>query len=285
MRGTASWYLANSRRVLSAILADPAESWTRVKARLAERSERARGPCHYRLDSDWEERLHALLEAPWACKAGDEFWSLWSTVTDRMAAKGLRVGPASYGVWNDGDPEFVRAVWCAARHLRPMRVVETGVARGLTTRFILEALERNGAGHLWSIDLPPPLEPELHGEIASAVEGRFADRWSYIRGSSRRRLPGLLRELGRIDLFVHDSSHSGYNTRFELSQAWPALRLGGVLVVDDIDFSWAFHEFQQDLGDRRAMVCQARPLQPDLRRFDHRGLFGIAVKSPAGASG
>ena len=35
------------------------------------------------------------------------------------------------------------------------KVVETGVAHGVTSRFILEALERNGRGFLWSIDLPP----------------------------------------------------------------------------------------------------------------------------------
>jgi predicted O-methyltransferase YrrM len=198
-----------------------------------------------------------------------------------MRAKGLRVGPASYGVWNDGDPELVRAVWCVTRHLRPVKVVETGVARGLTTRFILEALERNGAGHLWSIDLPPPLEPELHGEIGCAVEGRFTQRWTYVRGSSRRRLPGLLAQLGQIDLFVHDSSHTSHNMRFELALAWSALRPGSVLIADDIDFRGPFHEFQETVGDQHSLVCQARPLQPDLRRFDQRGLFGISVKAAA----
>jgi hypothetical protein len=76
MRRTAWWYLAHSPGVLGAILADPAESWTRVRAKLAERREGARPRCQYRLDSDWEQRLHAILGAPRPCKAGEEFWSL-----------------------------------------------------------------------------------------------------------------------------------------------------------------------------------------------------------------
>jgi hypothetical protein len=104
---------------------------------------------------------------------------LWPEVTAPLIAKGLRIGPATFGRYNDGEPELVRAVWCLTRHLRPANVVETGVARGFTSRFILEALERNGAGHLWSIDYPPPLRRELREQVGAAVGNRFHDRWSY----------------------------------------------------------------------------------------------------------
>jgi Methyltransferase domain len=151
-----------------------------------------------------------------------------------LTAQGMRIGPATFGVWNDGEPELVRAVWCLTRHLRPTKVVETGVARGFTSRFILEALEKNKTGHLWSIDLPPLLEPQLHAQIGAAVGDRFASRWSYIKGSSRRHLPGLLSKLGQIDLFIHDSVHTERNVRFELGHSYnadraPGLGVGAVL--------------------------------------------------------
>jgi hypothetical protein len=38
-----------------------------------------------------------------------------------------------------------------------LALVETGVAHGITSRFVLEALQRNGGGRLWSIDVPPLL--------------------------------------------------------------------------------------------------------------------------------
>ena len=83
--------------------------------------------------------------------------------------KGRYAGPESFKGWNDGDAGFVRAIWLLVRCLRPRHVVETGVAHGLTSRFILEALEKNGDGHLWSIDRPP-MEREWKAQIGIAVD-------------------------------------------------------------------------------------------------------------------
>ena len=174
----------------------------------------------------------------------------------------------------------VRFGWCLTRHMRAKNVIETGVAHGFTSRFILEALERNGSGHLWSIDRPPLQRSKLHEQIGMAVGGRFPHRWSYIRGSSRRRLPGVLSQVGEIDLFVHDSLHSEHNVRFEMDQAWAALRPGGAIVVDDIDDNRGFRNFTQSFSGHQSIICEAEPLHPDLRRFNKKGLFGIILKEP-----
>lgn len=182
----------------------------------------------------------------------------------------------SFQSWNDGDAGFVRAIWCLIRHTRPSKIVETGVAHGVTSRFILEALARNASGHLWSIDLPP-LERSLRKEVGLAVGDRNRDRWSYIKGSSRRKLPALLTQLGQIDIFIHDSLHSERNVRFELDRAWAALRPGGALVVDDVDANWGFRSFTQIVSNYRSLICEAEPLRPDERRFNKKGLFGIVL--------
>jgi hypothetical protein len=74
-----------------------------------------------------------------------------------------------------------------------------------------------------------------------------------------------------IDLFVHDSSHTERNLRFELDQAWPALRRGAV-VADDVDQSSAFETFVGGLPAGSSLVCPAD---------DARALFGIALKGSA----
>ena len=173
----------------------------------------------------------------------------------------------------------MRAIWCLTRHLRPKKVVETGVAHGVTSRFILEVLKRSGDGHLWSIDLAP-LERVWRKQIGAAVGDRYSDRWSYIKGSSRRRLPRLLSGLGQIDLFIHDSLHSEHNVRFELDRAWTALRPGGALVVDDIDANNGLRSFTQSFSGHQSLICDAEPLHPDPRRFNKKGQFGIILKRP-----
>jgi hypothetical protein len=48
----------------------------------------------------------------------------------------LRPHLASFQFWNDGDAGLARAIWCLTRHLMPKKVVETGVAHGVTSRHI-----------------------------------------------------------------------------------------------------------------------------------------------------
>jgi Methyltransferase domain len=261
------------------LAADPVETWTRLRDEYVAARE-LRGPhCQYVPDDNWELWLHARLGVQWPCPFTSECQGLWPEVVTELEAKGIRPGPESFGSWNDGDAGFVRAIWCLIRHLRPRNVVETGVAHGVTSRFILEALARNGAGHLWSIDLPP-IEEAWQKQVGLAVTNRFAGQWTYIKGSSRLRLPKLLAQLGQIDLFVHDSLHSERNVRFELDRAWANLRPCGALVVDDVDANWGFRSFTQTFSGHQSTICEAEPLHPDFRRFNQKGLFGIILREP-----
>jgi hypothetical protein len=286
MFSTLGYFLKRPVRVAAAIAADPIGAWTRFQDRFGQlREERESAGFRYDPDPDWERRLHDLMHIPWPCETTSEFWVLWHEVVEELTAKGIRVGPESFGCWNDGDAGLVRAIWCLVRHLRPRKIIETGVAHGVTSRFILEALDRNAkeggeSGHLWSIDLPP-LETKKHAEIAIAVGDHFVDRWTYIEGSSRRRLPGLIARLGEIDLFIHDSLHSERNVRFEVDRAWAALRTGGAIVIDDIDINGGFASFKETFSGFHSLVCEGEPLHPDLRRYNSKGLFGVLWKDPA----
>lgn len=222
---------------------------------------------HYSPDAEWERRLHERLGHAWPCDASHEFDTLWSEVSRSLESQGLAIGRGTYGGWDDGDRGLARVAWCLTRHLRAGAVVETGVARGITSRVILEGLERNGDGHLWSIDLPA-LDTAFHTEIGAAVSASLRDRWTYVNGTSRRRLPGLLAELGQIDVFVHDSSHTARNLRFELEHAWDALGKGAI-VADDIDRNAAFESFTRSHASAPAFVAQAD---------DGGAAFGIVLK-------
>jgi hypothetical protein len=273
-------YLRRPVSTFAAIVADPIESWVRFREQYAAHHEGHIPANLYKPDENWENQLHSLTDLLSSREFLSEFWALWTTVIQELQAEGIRAGPESFKGWNDGDAAFVRAIWLLVRHLKPKNVVETGVAHGVTSRFILEALERNGTGHLWSIDRPP-MEPEWKQQIGIAVGDGFRNRWTYITGSSRRRLPDLLAMLGQIDVFIHDSLHSERNVRFEIDRAWVVLRPGGAIVVDDIDLNRGFDSFGQAfLGKNHSLICEAEPLRPDSRRFNKKGLFGIILKKP-----
>ena len=248
-------------------LEDPVEGLDRALLRVVHR----RGESLRTVEPEtvWEPRLHALLDAPWPCAECEGFDDVYSTTIEELEGQGLLVGRGAFGGWDDADPAFARAVWCLAVHLRPRNVVETGVARGVTTRITLEALQHSEAGRLWSIDRPP-LDADLHDQIGVAVPAHLRERWTLLRGTSRRVLPGLLASLDRIDLFVHDSLHTDRNLRFELARAWAAMDRRGALVADDVDQNSAFGTFVDAATGLDGFVGRAD---------DERSLFGVAVAS------
>ena len=259
------------------IAADPVQVLMTMQDYYAEARERRKRRWEYQSNSHWESMLHERLSTTFPCETAAEIAPLWQLVVHEMAKHGIDAGPETYKWWNDGDAGLVRALWCLIRHLKPRCVVETGVGHGVTSRFILEALRSNGAGHLWSIDLPP-LERDLHAEIGIAVDKGHEQEWTLVRGSSRRRLPRLLAELKRIDMFIHDSLHTERNVRFELDRIWPLLSPGGVVVVDDVDANSGFHSFVESFSIQQAIVCDAEPRRPDNRRANKKGQFGIIIK-------
>src|SRR5918998_3095770 len=173
------------------------------------------------------------------------------------------------------DSLLARCCYLMCRLLEPAVVVETGVAYGVSSAFILRALEENGRGVLHSVDLPP-LRRGYERYWGMAVSGALENRWILHRGASARVLPGLLEELEAVDLFVHDSLHTYRNMRREFEAVWPRLRAGGALIADDVERNRAFGELRQKNPALWRVVRdrEERPLHGRAAPV----MFGVAVK-------
>jgi hypothetical protein len=163
----------------------------------------------------------------------------------------------------DGYDEGLR-LYRLLRDVRPQVAVETGVCNGVSTAFLLLALEDNGTGELHSIDLPEVAGEEYEEgtfwdgkggavippgkEPGWMVPPELGERWELVLGRSQDELPPLLDRVGQIDFFMHDSEHSYECMSFEFRTAWAALRDGGVLVADDVNVNAAWDEFARDVG-------------------------------------
>lgn len=139
------------------------------------------------------------------------------------------------------------AIYSLVRLLKPRVIVETGVADGATSAHILRALEDNGEGRLYSIDLPHYLLPAGKGP-GWAVPEELRKRWDLRVGDAKTLLPPLLEELGEIDLFLHDSLHTYEHMLFEFRAAWPRIKPGGLLLSHDVGQNWAFFDFIDEAG-------------------------------------
>jgi len=113
------------------------------------------------VDEAWEEHLYGMLGAGWPCPQAQQIDEIMADVGELLAARGLGYGRFTYGYYSDADKSLCPAAWCVTLHTRPEVVIETGVAHGVTSRILLEALRHNDRGQLWSIDLPFPFDPRL----------------------------------------------------------------------------------------------------------------------------
>ena len=140
------------------------------------------------------------------------------------------------------------ALYALGRLVRPSVVVETGVAGGVSSAYILRALQHNSKGHLYSIDLGESWYLPAGKKTGWIVPDDLRDRWTLLMGDAKEVLPGLLAELGAVEIFLHDSDHAYEHMMWEFRVAWGQVAAGGLLLSDDIWSNASFFDFAKLAG-------------------------------------
>jgi hypothetical protein len=177
-----------------------------------------------------------------------------------------KLADAPFTLAHLADRALARMCYAVVRATRPLVVVETGVAYGITSAFILRALDINGMGYLHSIDLPP-LGDRSDSYVGILISGALRKRWTLYRGPSRRLLPRVLRKIGTVDIFVHDSLHTYKNMLDEFRIVAPHLSPCAFVLADDIEGNAAFADWTR--SSKPAYFASVQESQK-------RALFGIA---------
>jgi len=163
-------------------------------------------------------------------------------------------GSEGYGA--DLYAKKVLVQYAAIRAFRPEMVVETGVANGVSSSYVLLAMEKNGVGRLHSIDIGDASYLPPGKATGWMVPPFLKHRWDFRIGDSKVLLPKLLVELGATDVFIHDSLHVYDHMFWEYRTAFPYLREGGLLFSDDALWNNAFLDFAAEVGARQHAVVR-----------------------------
>jgi Methyltransferase domain len=150
-----------------------------------------------------------------------------------------------------GRPSYVEIdapleLYALVRLLRPRHVVEVGVSSGVSSAYMLRALERVGRGTLHSIDLPKRETPKLArgrqrypswalppGRSSGwAVPFPLRGRWDLRLGDKRRVVPLLAEEDFPVGLFVYDVPHSEADAAREFAAIDRRFEAGSVAIAD-----------------------------------------------------
>lgn len=210
------------------------------------------------------------ISCSWVHKASDalKLYNIEITASDQLLYEQARLEidasavkardnayPIGYGI-SDSTQEFL-FFWILKN--KPSIIIETGVANGASTALILWALNHNNKGHLHSVDVSPDV---------GALVGAPQPRWTlHITDGSNEALQRIFSSFTDVDMFIHDGDHSYEHQSFEYFFFASLLSQTGVILSDDVNWSYAFHDF-----------CIAKGVKPCiLADLKNPKLFGIAT--------
>jgi predicted O-methyltransferase YrrM len=211
----------------------------------------------------WTEQLQLALAEVKEVPGADQLFKRKATAERFFQEAGSRdrahYNP-DWGNLNDG-----LFIYWLVRRLRPVTVVETGVANGLSSSLILLALAKNGdGGRLHAIGRANHLEagdPQWRQE-AKVFDEVVIDRKSLgwmvpdncrgalelHDGDATTLLPEVVSKLGSIDFFVHDSVHSYDHMMFEFQEAKRKLSARSIVAADNIAWGSSLWDFADAHG-------------------------------------
>lgn len=176
-----------------------------------------------------------------------------------------------FSMFNTGsvEVEIAEFLYSLVRVLKPANILETGTHLGVSTLYMALALRENEKGLIYTYEIIPQL-----------LE-RAEQLWSDFKGLNRYISPLLESSLTtnyfpkEIDFLFLDSE-PGY--RFdELNRFWPYLKVGGMVVIHDLDktlghhgqthhgqYDWPYGYYRDKIGpllDSKELVIM-NPLTP-----------------------
>lgn len=174
-------------------------------------------------------------------------------------------------------------LYAVTRATLPTTVVETGVLYGHSSAAILAGLEDNGAGTLFSIDLPPEEHRSIRvGQqytqvglrspalsVGCGVPFLLRSRWNLRLGNSLELLPRIFDQASPISMFIHDSLHTYDHMTREYCLAYEVLEPGGLLISDDVSYNSAWSDFCKSKKENWTDISKGA---------DDNGLFAFLVK-------
>jgi len=132
------------------------------------------------------------------------------------------------------------------RKFKLVNIVETGVAAGWSSLFILRALKKNGKGYLYSSDFPyfRQQNPEKNIGLLAKNESNKDDWFLDIRGDDVA-LPKIVQRLknNTIDLLHYDSDKSYSGRDKALKVLNPKINSKTIIIFDDIQDNLHFKNY------------------------------------------
>lgn len=133
-------------------------------------------------------------------------------------------------------PGSGRVIRHAIEIARPRLGCEVGLAFGVSSLYILDAMQKNGGGCLIGMDPAQYDNTWQGGGLYNVRRAGFADRYEFHEETSQRVLPRLEANGTRIQFGFIDGWHTYDHTLVDFFYIDRMLDPGGIVVLDDVGY-------------------------------------------------
>jgi predicted O-methyltransferase YrrM len=133
-------------------------------------------------------------------------------------------------------PESGKVIQRAIETTRPRMGLEVGLAFGISTLYILDAMQLYGGGFLTGMD---PAQHDANwrgGGVHNVKRAGFADRYFFYEEPSQIVLPRLTAASTHIQFAFIDGWHTFDHTLVDFFFMDRMLDVGGIIVIDDVGY-------------------------------------------------
>jgi predicted O-methyltransferase YrrM len=129
-----------------------------------------------------------------------------------------------------------RVIRHAIEVAKPKVACEVGLAYGVSSLYILDAMQENGGGRLIGMDPAQHDGTWSGGGLHNIQRAGYADRYEFHEDTSQRVLPHLAEAGTRIQFGFIDGWHTFDHTLVDFFYIDQMLDVGGVVVLDDVGY-------------------------------------------------
>ena len=141
--------------------------------------------------------------------------------------------------YSGGGGGNIFALYYIVRYFKPNVVIESGVSAGNSSSTIIQALEKNNRGNLYSSDLATHLEKK---DIGVLIPNYLKFRWKLFEKGDNVNLPKILDQVNNIDIVYYDSEKSYQGKKNFMETIFKKFN-PKILIIDDIDRDYWFKDF------------------------------------------
>ena len=159
-------------------------------------------------------------------------------VIDEIEATGLTTLSDGTRVPVRGNvgPESGKVIQRAIEATRPRMGLEVGLAFGISTLYILDAMQLHGVGSLIGMDPAQHDSTWRGGGLHNVRQAGFSDRYQFFEEASQFVLPRLAASGTRIQFAFIDGWHTFDHTLVDFFFIDRLLDVGGIIVMDDVGY-------------------------------------------------